>query len=86
MKTRDLPSFQKLSKRDHKSALNWIWNHKPLVEKEQCFIKHEEDIITLHNGREWCGFDGLVESLLWKLDCSFIRVSIRIREYLKELC
>ncbi|MCJ1379749.1 hypothetical protein MMC17_002852 [Xylographa soralifera] len=73
VKARDLVSFQKPSKRDYNSVLNWIWNHKPLVDKEQCFIKHEEDVLTLHNGREWCGFDELVESLLLKLDCNFVR-------------
>jgi hypothetical protein len=75
VKARDLISFQKPSERDRGSVINWIWNSKPLIDKEQCFIKHKEDLLTLHNGREWSGFDGLVESLLLKLDCALVRVS-----------
>lgn len=31
--------------------------------------------MTLHHGREWSSFDGLVESLLRKIDCRLIKVS-----------
>ena len=52
----------------------WFYNEKPLIEAEQEFIKRKEDIITLRLGREWAGFDGLIESMLRKLDCRLIRV------------
>ncbi|KAF7502685.1 hypothetical protein GJ744_005273 [Endocarpon pusillum] len=73
VKARNLVSFQKASERDYRSVSNWICNLKPLVDKEQCFIKHKEDLLTLHNGREWSGFDGLIESMLLKLDCKLVR-------------
>ncbi|OCL06343.1 hypothetical protein AOQ84DRAFT_297184, partial [Glonium stellatum] len=75
IKARELASFVKLSKRDYRSARIWIWNFKPPVGQEQAFIKHKEDTLTLHNGREWSWFDGFVESLLLKLDCKLVRVS-----------
>jgi polyphosphate kinase 2 (PPK2 family) len=75
VKVRDLVSLQKPSERDHRSVSNWISNSKPLVDKEQRFIKHKEDLVTLNNGREWSGFDGLIESILLKLDCRLVRVS-----------
>ena len=31
--------------------------------------------MTLRQGREWSGFDGLIESLLRKIDCRLIKVS-----------
>ena len=74
IKARELLSFQKPSERDYRSVKNWIWNLKPLVGREQAFINHKEDILTLHNGREWSWFDGLVEWLLLKLDCKLVRV------------
>ncbi len=46
----------------------------PLVQREQAFIKHKEDILVLHGGREWSGFDGFVETVLLKLDCQLVRV------------
>jgi len=75
IKSRDLIAFQKPSNRDYGSVRNWVCNQKPLVEKEQAFVKHREDVVTLHSGREWSGFDGLIESLLLKFDSKLIRVS-----------
>lgn len=59
--------------RDYRSVDNRIYNRKPLVEREQLFIKYKGDLLTLHNGRERSAFDGLVESILWKLDCNLVR-------------
>ena len=53
-----------------------MWIKNPLVAKEQAFIRHKEDLLTLHSGREWCGFDGFIEMVLLKLDCRLIRVSL----------
>ena len=74
VKARDLVSFQRPCGRDYGSVRDWMWIKQPLVKKEQAFIRHKEDVLTLHSGREWCGFDGYVESLLLKLDCRFVRV------------
>jgi hypothetical protein len=76
VRSRDLVAFQKPSNRDYESVRNWFGNNKPLVEKEQAFVKHREDVITLHSGREWSGFDGAIESLLLKFDSKLIRVSL----------
>lgn len=73
VKARELNAFQKPSNRDYKSVRTWFYNEKPLVEAEQEFIQRKEDIVTLRLGREWAGFDGLIESMLRKLDCKLIR-------------
>ena len=77
IKARDLAAFQTPSERDRRSVRDWISNHRPLVEKEQAFIHHREDHLTLHVGREWSGFDGWIESLLLMLDGRLMRVSGR---------
>ncbi|OCL11250.1 hypothetical protein AOQ84DRAFT_287629, partial [Glonium stellatum] len=73
VKARELNAFQRPSNRDYKSVRTWFCNEKPLVEAEQEFIKLKEDIVTLRLGREWAGFDGLIETMLRKLDCRLIR-------------
>lgn len=74
---RDLAAFQRPSKRDYQSVRTWFWNTAPLVEKEREFIMHKEDIVSLHNGREWSTFDGIVEQLLMNLNSKVIKVSDR---------
>ena len=76
VKSRDLVAFQKPSNRDYESVRNWFGNNKPLVDREQAFVKHREDVVTLHSGREWSGFDGAIESLLLKFDSKLVRVSL----------
>ena len=78
IKARDLAAFQRPSERDRGSVRTWMSNHRPLVEKEQAFIRHREDHVTLHVGREWSGFDGWIESLLLMLDGRLMRVSGRM--------
>lgn len=75
VKAKELISFQRPSARDYESVRNWFRNAAPLVEKEQAFIRHKEDLFTLNSGREWCGFDGLIESMLLKLDCRLVQVN-----------
>jgi len=71
-KARDLNTFQRPSNRDYRSFRTWMWNRKPLsYEREEEFIKRREDLVSLRQGREWSGFDGLVESCLQKIHCRF---------------
>ncbi|KAF2475653.1 uncharacterized protein BDR25DRAFT_253094 [Lindgomyces ingoldianus] len=70
VKARELNTFQRPSKRDYGSFRTWFWNEKPLsYELEEQFIKRKEDLVTLRHGREWAGFDGLIEELIRKLHC-----------------
>jgi hypothetical protein len=75
IKTKELVALQRPSNRDYRSVRHWIHNVAPLVSEEQDYILWKEDIITLRHGREWAGFDGLVEELLHKMDCRLVRVS-----------
>lgn len=75
IKAREIVSFQRPTDRDYKSVCNWFHNVAPLVGDEQDYIKWKEDIVTLRYGREWASFDGIVEEMLHKIDCRFIRVS-----------
>ena len=52
----------------------WFHNVRPIVEAEEEYIDCREDMVSLRHGREWAGFDGMIESLLHKLNCELIRV------------
>ncbi|CAN9473648.1 unnamed protein product [Alternaria alternata] len=68
IKARELISFQRPTERDYQSVRNWFHNSAPLVDEEQDYILWKEDIVTLRHGREWAGFDGMVEAMLHKID------------------
>jgi len=72
---RELASFHKPSNRDYRSVRTWFWNTSSLVDPESKFIKHREDIISLHSGREWSTFDEIVEKILLLPNSSWLRVS-----------
>ncbi|KAF2490117.1 hypothetical protein BU16DRAFT_553300 [Lophium mytilinum] len=84
VKARELNAFQRPSSRDYRSVRNWFWKEGALVEAEEEFIKRKEDIVTLRIGREWAGFDGLVERLLRKMECRLIVVSFPQPTFLRE--
>ena len=75
IKARELISFQRPTERDYRSVRNWFHNVAPLVDEEQDYILWKEDIVTLRHGREWAGFDGMVEAMLHKIDSPPIQVS-----------
>ena len=76
IKARDIVAFRKPSHGDYKSVKQWFFNNKPLLEAagEAEFINWKEDMVSLHQGREWAAFDGLLISLLRGLNVSFIQV------------
>jgi len=80
IKARDIQTFQKPSERDYRNVRTWFWNIGPLVEEESEFIRRKEDIVTLRHGREWCSFDGIIESSLKRFDCNLIRRIFCTRE------
>ncbi|KAF1939945.1 hypothetical protein EJ02DRAFT_351025 [Clathrospora elynae] len=74
MKTRDIGALQKPSRRDYRSLRRWFYSETPLsYMREEEFIKRKEDLITLRHGREWAGFDGLIEECIRKLPCRLTR-------------
>lgn len=73
IKARELVSFQRPTDRDYRSVRTWLHNVRPIVEQEENYIELREDIVSLRHGREWAGFDGMIESLLHKLNCKLIR-------------
>lgn len=74
VKARDLNAFQRPSHRDYGSFRTWFWNKKPIsYESEEEYIKRKEDLVTLRHGREWAGFDGVIENCIRKLDCKWIQ-------------
>lgn len=68
IKARQLESFQKPSNRNYRSVRRYHYNTDPLMDNETDAIRTKEDIISLHNGREWATFDGGVETMLGQLD------------------
>lgn len=71
-----MASFQRPADRDYRSVRTWLSNTKPIVDEEEAFIRCKEDIVTLRHGRECAGFDGLVESMLNRMNCSLTRVNL----------
>ncbi|KAF2877428.1 hypothetical protein BDV95DRAFT_146952 [Massariosphaeria phaeospora] len=73
-RARDLNAFQRPSHRDYRSLRRWFWNEKPLCSsREEAFIKRKEDLVTLRHGREWAGFDGLVEEIVSKMPTCWLK-------------
>lgn len=56
------------SNQDHRSVLNWFAAKKPLVKREEEYIRRKEDLVSIHCGRECGGFDVFVEKCLSLLD------------------
>jgi hypothetical protein len=81
MKARDLNAFQRPSDRDYHSLRNWYYRRSPLVAREGEFVKRREDLITLRQGREWAGFDGLIESSIKRLPFGMSVCSPHLTEY-----
>ena len=68
IKARTLESFQKPSDRNYRSVRRYCHNKKPLLDAEMDAIRSKEDIVSLHNGREWASFDGGVETMISQTD------------------
>jgi hypothetical protein len=47
----------------------------PLDAEDEYYIYHKEDIVTLKPGRENAWLDGVIETLLGKVNCRLVRVS-----------
>lgn len=73
-KAHELAAFQKPSDRDYNSVRTWFYNDTPVVQAEERWIKHKEDIVTIRHGRQWSSFDGLVESILRRINCKLIQL------------
>jgi hypothetical protein len=58
---------------------------KPLNYTEQLFIKRKEDLISLRQGREWSGFDALVETCIRRFHGPLTQVISIFRNYSREL-
>jgi len=80
IKARELVSFQRPTERDYRSVRNWFHNIAPLVDEEQDYILWKEDIVTLRHGREWAGFDGMVEAMLHKMDGPLVQWLFRTED------
>ena len=85
LKSKETTAFQQPSSRNYRSVRTWFRNIEPIIQREQQYIRLKEDIVTLRHGREWAGFDGLVESILQKFDCRLIRVCF-FRPCFQKLC
>jgi hypothetical protein len=68
IKARTLESFQKPSDRNYRSVRRYCYNSQPLMDDPMESIRSKEDIVSLHNGREWASFDGGVETMISGVD------------------
>jgi hypothetical protein len=76
LKARDIAGFRKPSRGDYKSVKRWFLDNKPLLAAngEAEFITWKQDMVTLHQGKEWAVFDGICIALLRWCNVGFIQV------------
>ena len=68
-------SLKSPTSRNVKSFLQWIQDHKPLVQGELTFRKHKDDFVALADGQEYGWLDGVVEdTLFWCLPSRLMKV------------
>ena len=72
MAARDMMSLRKPTSRDYTSVKNYFDGTDPVVE-EECYIHFKEDVVTLKSGREHAWLDGMIEIVLKKFECRFLR-------------
>ncbi|KAF9694168.1 hypothetical protein EKO04_007775 [Ascochyta lentis] len=81
IKTREMNTLQRPSRRDYRSFRTWFYNVKPLGwQKEEEFIKRREDLVSLRHGREWSGFDGFIETCIRKMHCNLMQKIFATKE------
>ncbi|PQE21152.1 Peptidase C14 caspase domain protein [Rutstroemia sp. NJR-2017a BVV2] len=73
--SQNIANLERPQKRDYENVLDYFKKTKPLC-KEECYIKVENDIVTLKPGRETTWLDMAVEKLLKKSSC---RVTRKVR-------
>ncbi|KAF8856191.1 hypothetical protein BDZ45DRAFT_654497 [Acephala macrosclerotiorum] len=69
---RDIASFNRPPARDYTSVKSYFDEEAPLCAVES-YIYRKEDIISLRPGRETAWLDAMVEKILQKFGCRFIR-------------
>ena len=68
-------SLKAPSARNVKSFMDWIQDHKPLVQGELTFRKHKDDFVALADGQECGWLDGVVEDTMsWCLPGEIMKV------------
>jgi hypothetical protein len=77
IRARAIGGFQKPADRNYRSVRRYIHNTQPLGDADKDSIRCKEDIVSLSNGREWAGFDGLVESSLQHIDQKILKPVMR---------
>jgi hypothetical protein len=74
IKSRTLESFQRPSNRNYRSLRRFCYNTKPLMDAEMDSLRCKEDMVSLHNGREFVNFDASVETMIGQLDHALQKV------------
>lgn len=67
-------SFNRPSKGDYQSLLNFMGNRDPLAPKESKWVLVQEDMITLRAGREHAWLDAGIEKILKVFHCTLLEV------------
>jgi len=69
IKARTLETFQRPGERNYRSVRRFYNNEKPLMDAEMDSIRAKEDTVSLRSGgREWGGFDGSIETGIFRFD------------------
>jgi hypothetical protein len=66
--------------RDHASITNYFNYAQPLMEGDDDFLCHKEDLVTIRAGREHAWLDAAVEGFLRWYPCRPIKVCYKTRQ------
>jgi hypothetical protein len=91
-----MAALNKPTARDWRSVEAYIFDKRPLVDEESCFIYRKDDLITLRDGRDMALLDSFIEKMLQLFHCSLLQVSMlhlllksteltRSREYFAQM-
>ena len=67
-------SFKKPSGSERQSVWLFMQNRNQIVKKEDAWIEHKEDIVTLRTGREHAWLDEIIERFLKLCHCRLVDV------------
>lgn len=68
-------SFERPTERDHQSVFNYMWNTKPIVEREASWVQMKEDLVALRPPKEPDWLEARIGGAIVFLGWRFLQVS-----------
>lgn len=69
--SRDMLAFSRPTEDEYRSVRDWLFDTKPVYDKELQYIRRKDDIVTLRPDREHAFLDTTIERVLFALSRPF---------------